>query len=502
MNKNSIKNLRPYLLKDWDYEKNCYDPADITIGSDRIIHWKCHKCDHRWKGQAKNRATSGTGCPQCQKRWQTSFNELTLTYYLKHIFNDIKNGHDLSIVGIKEVDIYIPELEAVIEYDSYYYHKDREEVDNLKTKVLTDQKYNVFRLREQDLANIKNAWNFNFNVGKNNYLKTETIHLFIKYMIDKLPIIRSNYNTKQSLNIDVKRDRFNILKQVRPVILNPSLLDDNPEVSSSWDYNKNSPFKPENFAPSSNIIVWWICSENHRHSWEAQINSRNKGHGCPYCSGNSLTKEKSLAYVAPHLAKEWNYSKNKERPGKVFAHSNIPCFWDCPACKSTYDKNPNDRIAGENCPYCAGKRVNETNSLRFSHPSLAKEWHPRKNGVLTPDNVTSGSHELIFWICERDHIYKSAIYGRALDGKGCLTCYKNHNIFERHEVRDNHSSLYHKAPDIAKQWHPLKNKLSSKEVKRYARAEYWWLCSHCKYEWKASPNSRGSSVCTGCKPKK
>ena len=29
--------------------------------------------------------------------------------------------------------------------------------------------------------------------------------------------------------------------------------------------------------------------------------------------------------------------------------------------------------------------------LSVTHPDLAKEWHPTKNGELTPNDVTAGS---------------------------------------------------------------------------------------------------------------
>lgn len=97
MIKNSISNQRPDLLKDWDYMNTIYNPEDITVGSDRVINWKCHKCGHKWKVEAKNRATNYTDCPSCQRRWQTSFNELTLTYYLAQVFGSVESGHDLFI---------------------------------------------------------------------------------------------------------------------------------------------------------------------------------------------------------------------------------------------------------------------------------------------------------------------------------------------------------------------------------------------------------------------
>lgn len=130
----SIENKRPELLKDWDYEKNKVTPNEITIGSDVMIYWKCHTCGHEWRTEAKNRSIHNNGCKVCSKRWNTSFNELTLLYYLKQVFDSVESGYQLDIQELKEVDIYIPNLSLIIEYDSYYRHQKRDKYDNLKSK--------------------------------------------------------------------------------------------------------------------------------------------------------------------------------------------------------------------------------------------------------------------------------------------------------------------------------------------------------------------------------
>ena len=52
-----------------------------------------------------------------------------------------------------------------------------------------------------------------------------------------------------------------------------------------WDYKKNNKIgiTPENITAGSKKKVNWICRKC-GHSWEATVNSRNDGHGCPECS--------------------------------------------------------------------------------------------------------------------------------------------------------------------------------------------------------------------------
>ncbi len=98
-------------------------------------------------------------------------------------------------------------------------------------------------------------------------------------------------------------------------------------------------------------MVWFSCEKHH--STLAQIGSKAKGHGCKICAGQVATKENNLKKVFPNLAKEWNYKQNGyATPEEYLPYSNQIVFWDCPKCKSTFDKKINERTSGgENCPY-------------------------------------------------------------------------------------------------------------------------------------------------------
>lgn len=73
----------PYLLKEWDFDKNHdVDPNKLTNGSSYNAHWVCSKCGHEWCTPISNR-TRGYGCPACakEKRKQKVKNITTNTIY-------------------------------------------------------------------------------------------------------------------------------------------------------------------------------------------------------------------------------------------------------------------------------------------------------------------------------------------------------------------------------------------------------------------------------------
>ena len=62
-----------------------------------------------------------------------------------------------------------------------------------------------------------------------------------------------------------------------------------PDLLAEWDYEKNALVcSPDEIATCSNKKVWWRCSFGH--SWQATVNNRINGTGCPYCSGRSREK--------------------------------------------------------------------------------------------------------------------------------------------------------------------------------------------------------------------
>ena len=66
---NSLAELRPDLVKDWNYEKNGnLKPTMFGINSNDHVWWKCAKCGHEWRTSIIQRGGKReSGCPECAK---------------------------------------------------------------------------------------------------------------------------------------------------------------------------------------------------------------------------------------------------------------------------------------------------------------------------------------------------------------------------------------------------------------------------------------------------
>ncbi len=126
----------------------------------------------------------------------------------------------------------------------------------------------------------------------------------------------------------------------------------------------------------------------------------------------------------PNLVKEWSPTKNGDLKPENFTHGSPKRVWWICSKGHEWDATIIKRTSGRGCPYCAGKKVCEDNSLFNINPDVAKEWHPTKNKKLTPTDVTYGSGKKVWWICSKGHEWDARIYSRNY-GKGCPYCYSN-----------------------------------------------------------------------------
>lgn len=56
----------------------------------------------------------------------------------------------------------------------------------------------------------------------------------------------------------------------------------NPTLIEEWNYNKNIDILPTEVSAHSGRKVWWKCSKCN-HEWQATIDKRSNGRGCPKC---------------------------------------------------------------------------------------------------------------------------------------------------------------------------------------------------------------------------
>jgi len=201
---------------------------------------------------------------------------------------------------------------------------------------------------------------------------------------------------------------------------------------------------------------------------------------------------RSSLELYPNLFKEFNFKKNYPLIPKNIAKSSKKKIWWICINNHEWEARVSSRTYyNKGCPYCSGRKSTSINNLKFLMPSLAKEWDYSKNINLRPENVSKYSNKRVWWLCFKDHSYKTTIASRS-NGTGCPYC---SNLFA-----SEHNNLNFLYPDIAKEWHPIKNAdLKPTDVTKSSGKKVWWICSY-GHEWKAviSTRTKKKTRCPYC----
>lgn len=210
--------------------------------------------------------------------------------------------------------------------------------------------------------------------------------------------------------------------------------------------------------------------------------------------------------LASHLLQEWHPTRNGLiDPTLLMAKSGKSPWWLCKKCEHEWQAPIYHRSNGTGCPKCKPKAawekhqmtiLNSRGSLAIHYPHLILEWHPTKNGNLAPHDVSPSSGKKVWWKCPKgdDHEWEAIISNR-IKGRGCPIC------SGRKAAPSN--CLHTTHPDVAKEWHPVKNlPFSPFDVTFASHRKMWWQCLQ-GHEWISTVANRtrcgdGKSECPIC----
>ena len=430
---NDLASQYPEIARQWHPEKNLpLMPEDVTSASNKSVWWLCPVCGNEWKTTVAARTGPKTTCPRCKRWFHTSKIEQILFYYIKSVFPDAENGYMLNAKN--EIDVFIPSRKIGIEYDGQRWHGEAKKAnDEYKGRAIIASQIRLFRIREPNCAVINDGSTIIFTStpkGDFTHINDALIELFS---------ILAEENICHSVpEIDIDRDNVKIAASFSQNAAERSLASIAPNLVEEWDFEKNYGLKPDCIPAYSAIKAWWICREC-GNNWRAGIYSRVNGRGCPLCKSAKLSKAarkrhflpgiNDLVTVAPDVAKEWDYTRNKEIPVNVTHGSPAKYWWICPQGHS-YEASVANRVKGRGCPFCYKERRGTLakkarlhpgiNDLVSAAPDIAKEWDYSKNSEI-PEKVTRGSGIKYWWVCPKGHSYEATPSHRSR-GQGCPYC--------------------------------------------------------------------------------
>lgn len=422
----SIALLHPDVVLDWDFEKNSHlNPKSFSPGSEVSVYWKCkHNSAHRWKDKINSRVKS-KGCPFCLGKRVSVDNALsTLHPSLAAQWDYEKNGNLVpsQVTAGSSKKVYWKcscgsawrasiwnRVQSGNRECLECYNKNNRGKSGIKKAILEKGSF------AENAPNLAKEWHPTKNAS----------------LLPSMLSCGSNINVWWKCPNGKDHEWQNsIVSRIQgptcPFCCGKKVGQENslkiwyPHLANEWHPTKNI-LSPLEVTKSSGKQAWWQCSKGHE--WEARINSRVKGRGCPFCAGKKASIDDNLAALYPEIAKEWHDVKNKSKSASDFrTKSNVKVWWQCSLhTEHAWEATINSRTAGNGCPYCAGKKTSSFYSLAVVNPTLSREWHPKKNLPLLPSNVTPNSGKKVWWQCANGHEWEASINNRAR-GRGCALC--------------------------------------------------------------------------------
>ena len=479
---NDLATTNPEIAAQWHPTNNGdLKPTDVSIGSSKIIWWKCEK-GHEWQTPVYSRKE--TGCPYCSgKKVLQGLNDLATTNpKIAAEWHPTKNG------GLMPTDVTDGSSKMVWwlcsrghEWQAHIYTRKKAGCPYCANKSIL--------IGFNDLATTNPELAVQWHPTKNGNLKPTDVTIGSN--------VRAWWKCEKGHEWEAtvhgrKKAGCPYCSGKRVLQGWNDLVTVNPALAAEWHPTQNGDLKPNEVTAGNDRIVWWKCEKGHE--WQAGIGTRNRRkNGCPYCA-NRLVLEgyNDLATTNPELAAQWHPTKNGAlKPIDVAIGSGKRVWWRCEKGHEWITSVASRKKTG--CPYCAGqKAILGINDLATTNPELISEWHPTRNGKIGPEDVTPGSAKRVWWICEKGHEWQVAINTRARQGTKCPYCSGRRAISGENDLETNN-------PFLASEWDSERNGIPASEVSIRSGIKYWWKCSVCGYEWKASPHNRtNGSVATGC----
>lgn len=205
-----------------------------------------------------------------------------------------------------------------------------------------------------------------------------------------------------------------------------------------------------------------------------------------------------LKTTHPDLCKEWHPIKNGElEPYNVSPFSKKKVWWLCEK-QHEWQAEIKSRQYGCGCPYCAdygpaSKVIIGENDLTTTHPTIAAEWHPTKNGNLTPNMIHPGSNEKVWWRCRKcNYEWRTSIVERTgPDKTGCPQCAAGLGAKKRKQTLiQQKGSLVETNPELIEEWDWEKNiGVAPDQITAGSGRKIWWKCAN-NHEWQSTINHR------------
>jgi hypothetical protein len=343
---NDLETKFPAIAAQWDYSKNDDTiPSEVVPGSGRKYWWVCD-LGHSFLQNVGMRTSRNLGCPYCGKQQLlTGYNDIaTCNPEIAKEWHPTKNGNLLPsqvIDGSRKLYWWL--CPQGHEYQTLPANRKKGSGCHYCSNYKVQAGFNDLQTTHPWLVE---EWDSNRNEPQTpqTVVAGDNRKYFwlcpVGHSYEASLANRTSSSTQCPYCINQKvLSGFNDLETVSP------------EISKSWNFQKNGELKPSEVLAGSRKSYWWICDIGHE--WKASCSTRQRS-GCGICSGVVfLSGFNDLQTMRPDIASTWHPTKNEGLLARdVHFGTSRKYWWICPEGHA-WKSSPEIRKAGSGCPTCA-----------------------------------------------------------------------------------------------------------------------------------------------------
>jgi len=462
---NNLGVLHPELVAEWHPSKNHPEtPEDVTKSSNKKVWWICRN-GHEWKREISARS-AGRDCPYCSNQKVSKTNNLeTIAPHLISEWDFEKNK--------KEPKDYVAGSSKKVWWKCLRGHSWQAGINSRVAqgtrcpKCAPQSSRSELRIYSELSVIFK-------NIEHRHKVEKDEVDIFLPDI--KLGIeYDGSYFHKDKQSIDLEKNA-----RLKHLGINLVRVRNYPltKLSSKDLIIKKEPLEKSDMNKIMSIFVELEISKNQRNLIKEYKSKKT-------FVAEQLFREKlsdisnplpglSLVETHPSLAQEWNFVKNHPLlPEQFSGNTHQKIWWKCFKGHEWQSKiySRTQRKGKGGCPYCSGRRVSKEINLQASFPKIAAEWHPSKNGDLTPDKVTTRNGKKVWWQCANGHEWEYRVSDRTRlsTSENCPYC------SGARASKANNLSI--KNPDLLQLWDYEKNgDMAPSDVVPGSHKKVWWKC--------------------------
>lgn len=273
----------PRIAEEWHSAKNgIWTPADYTYGSNESVWWRCHaNQSHQWRARIEDRTIARSGCPYCSGKLATPDNNLLVSFpKIAAEWHPQKNNK------LKPA-LVLPKSNKSVWWQckTNKAHEWMAIVAN-RTQNGTGCPYctgslvsaaNSFAVLYPQLAR---EWHPHMNGTLTPADVSYGSNTEVWWQCPK----GKDHLWKTTIRNRTKTGKgCPFCHGLKPSITN-TLVSRFPKIAAEWNHERNQGLALESIIAGSQKKVWWLCSANSQHEWQARIGDRTvKKSGCPHC---------------------------------------------------------------------------------------------------------------------------------------------------------------------------------------------------------------------------